>query len=143
MREHNNGNGVELLLRDTWWTENAYIQLQPSSTFAYSHLQVSLAKILSFSQTKLHEQFSSRTGSSKLNSSSDYVHTKWQQHYNVPKVKVNWDFEFVDINMRISTSNLLFLRNAIFYIFWREGSQGSRSEIKLFIGFLKTEDYSM
>lgn len=87
-----------------------------------THLQVSLAKILSFSQTKLHEQFSSRTASGSVNSRSDYVRTKWQLHYNVHKVQVNWDFEFVDISMRSCDGKLL--RHCDYKNDWRSNNDG-------------------
>ena len=88
-------------------------------TFNSNHLQ---HLNLSFSQTKLHEQFSSGTASGKLNSRSDYVRTKWQQHYNLHKVKVNWDFEYVDMNMRSCDGKLL--RHCDYKNNWRSNNDG-------------------
>ena len=88
-------------------------------TFNSNHLQ---HLNLSFSQTKLHEQFSSGTTSGKLNSRSDYVRTKWQQHYNVHKVKVNWDFEYVDMNMKSCDGKLL--RHCDYKNDWRSNNDG-------------------
>ncbi len=73
-------------------------------TFNSTHLQqlpprlrIAIAKVLSFSQTKLQE-FSSKTH--EENDRSIYVKRKWQQFFDADDVNVDWEFEFVDINIR-------------------------------------------
>ena len=92
-----------------------------------THLQLALVEILSFSQIKLNEQFPSGNANGNargtLNSRKLHVRSKWQEHYNVHKVKFVWDFEFVDINMRCPGDGKL-LRHCDYKNDWRSNNDG-------------------
>ncbi len=60
-------------------------------------LRVALANVMNFSQPKLQEFLSATT---KETDRSTYVKKKWQQFFNADNVNVDWEFEFVDINIR-------------------------------------------
>jgi len=81
-------------------------------------LQVVLAKMMSFSQRRLND-FGMDL---EVDNRSMYVRQKWQEFYDINTVKVDWAFEFVDINIRSEKGDLQ--RHCDYKNDWRQHNDG-------------------
>ena len=85
-------------------------------------LQVVLANVLSFSHERLLFFLNLAKEMVEVDKKrSSYVRETWQRFYSAHDVNVDWDFEFVDINMR---SEGKLLRHCDYKNDWRPGRDG-------------------
>ena len=85
-------------------------------------LQVVLANVLRFSHERLLCFMNLATEMVEVDEKrSSYVRETWQRFYSAHDVNVDWDFEFVDINMRCDGK---LLRHCDYKNDWRPGRDG-------------------
>ena len=84
-------------------------------------LQVAISSVLSFAQQRLQDYLESEKENTVDEERRNYVRSKWGEFYSKLDVDVNWDFEFVDINMR---SEGKLLRHCDYKNDWRVGNDG-------------------